>query len=363
MCAGFALAVLTKPARADLVMLFLDSPTQVINDFVPFGNQAYTFDDGVSPPFVVPAVNALNNPFAPVGPAQAGSITIPAGQTRIIQVALFDSLIGNTFPPLNPNAGPASSIPAGLGTGGTYFSNPRWLSTASGQAPIPQMFGLVYWEARIQGTVMGPANAPTGGAFIQGPSAVPGVDPDWGNNRIALVDPYAAFFNAGSSPPIFSNFGGLRLTGRGTIPNQNYGASMNAPELGGRLALFNFEISTVGTDPGGTYPITIVDHWALNDFEVYNANSLVGQINERIILDSVIFSAAHPSYTLNVTVTATPVPEPSSFALVGMVLVGLGYKFKSRRAGDASLRVSNPVSGKSRYTEPGGPGSPESCIY
>src|SRR5262245_29561785 len=302
--AVIAFAVMAIPARADLVLLFLDSPTQVINDFVPFGNQLYDHGAGV-----VPAVEALNNPFAAPGSGQNGNIVMSAGQTRIIQLALLDTLIGNTFPPLNQAGPPASSIPAQ----GVY-TNPRWLSNGNGTGNIRQMFGLDFWKVRIAGTVIGPPAAPTGGAFIAGPSPVQFVDPGYGNNRLALVDSRALFFNTASSmPPVFSNFGGFILDGNGANLNYDYLNFLPTPELGGRIPLFNFEITVPESSPSGTYPITVSDQTSTEfpDITVKATGAGgVGTFGDRIGLDSVIFSAAHPTYTLNVTVT--PVPEPSS---------------------------------------------------
>jgi len=333
--ASIALIALANPARADLVLLFLDSPFQppqtgtgtfpnIINNFIPLGNQPFTHDDG-SGAVSVPAVAPLNNPFAPIG-MQDGSITLQAGQKRIIQVALMDSIIGNVFPPIpggDPNANPASSIPP---TG--IYDNPRWLSSASGTAPIPQMFGLRHWNTQITGTVVGPMTNPTGGAYIASPNAIPGVDPDWGNNQMALTNPYAAFNNAESMPPLFSNFGGFLAVGRGAMPNRNYGSDTNQPELGGRIALFNFEITTLPTDAGGTYPIALSDPSIFSEFEVRATSWLPGIASDRIALDSVIFSAAHPTYTLNVTVI--PVPEPTSMVLAGIAFAGFGYKVRRK---------------------------------
>jgi len=345
----FAVVALVNPVRADLVLLFLDLPFQppqtgagtfpnIISNFIPLGDQPFVHDNGVDPAVSVPAVSALNNPFAPVGAGQAGSITLQAGQKRIVQVALLDSLIGNTFPPLNPNGPPASSIPP-VGV----YTNPRWINSYTGTM-APQTFGLTLWETRITGTVIGPANNPNGGAFIASPNAVPGIDPDTGNDRISLTHPLAAFINAGSMPPIFSDFGGLLATGNGATPNRNFGQDLIQPQLGGRFSLFNFEITTVASDPGGTYPITLSDRSTFNDFEVRATGSGgIGVPGDRIALDSVIFSAAHPTYTLNVTVT--PVPEPSSIVLVGMARVGLGYKFgrKVIVALIAFMALSNPA--------------------
>jgi len=332
-----ALMALANPARADLVLLFLDSPFQppqtgtgtfpnIINNFIPLGDQPFVHDNGFDPPVSVPAVSALNNPFAPVGPAQAGSITLQAGQKRIIQVALLDSIIGNVFPPIpngDPNANPASSIPP-MGSA----TNPRWLANASGNPFVPQAFGLRHWKTRITSTVVGSPSNPDGGAYIAPPNAIPGVDADWGNSRISLTHPSAAFINSGSMPPLFSDFGGLLATGSGAIPNRNYGQDASQPQLGGRFSLFNFEITTVMTDPGGVYPLTISDLGAPDDFEAFG-QVIITSTGDRIPLDSVIFSAAHPTYTLNVTVI--PVPEPSNIALVGIVVAGCGYRLRRRR--------------------------------
>lgn len=312
--ASVAVMALSMPARADLILLFLDKssdPTlgNSINDFRPYGNLPY--DDSSFGGGSAPALDPIT------------SITITAGQTRLIQVALLDTLIGNTYPPLAPGGNPASSIPPTT-VNGTFYNNPRWTYSFF-QNPPQQLFGLTLWETRISGTVLGPASNPTGGAFIAPPNAVPGLDPDYGNDRLALVHPGAAFLNAGSMPPYFTDFGGLLATGFGAYPNRNFNDFVNQPQLGGRFALFNFEITTVANDPGGTYPITISDRSVFNDFEVRATGSGgFGTPGDRIALDSVIFSAAHPTYTLNVTVT--PVPEPSSIALIGMATAGFSYR-------------------------------------
>jgi len=323
--ASIAVMAMAMPARADLVLEFLDvtgtfagTPQgtfpNVINNFIPLGTQPYTFDNSIDPAVNVPAVSGIN------------SVNMVAGQTRIIQVALLDTLVGNTFPPLGSPI--ASSIPPTV-IGATNYNAPRWLQTSTGGGTAPQTFGMTLWETRITGTVIGPAANPTGGAFVAPPNAVPGIDPDWGNNRIALLNPGAAFVNAGSTPPTFSDFGGLLATGAGAMPNRNYGTDLNQAQLGGRLALFQFEITVPGTDPGGARTVTISDRSAFNDFEVRaTGNGSFGVAGDRIALDSTIFSAAHPNFVL--TVNVTPVPEPSSIALIGMTVAGLGYKLRRK---------------------------------
>lgn len=313
--ASIAVMAMAMPARADLILVFLDkgvpSASNPINDFVPYGNQ--TYDNGSGP---IPALSPISN------------VDMVAGTTRLIQVALVDTLVGNTAPPLAPGGNPASSIPATT-VGATTYSNPRWLNNINGTGTVQQTFGMTLWETRITGTVIGPVNAPTGGAFIAPPNAVPGVDPDYGNNRVSLVHPSAAFVNAGSIPPTFTDFGGLIATGNGVMPNVNYNDLLLQPQLGGRFALFNFEITVPNTDPGGARTITISDRSAFNDFEVRaTGNGGFGVAGDRIALDSTIFSAAHPNFVL--TVNVTPVPEPSSIALVGMAVAGLGYKLRRK---------------------------------
>jgi hypothetical protein len=324
--ASIAVMAMAMPARADLILQFLDVtgsigggapigtyPNQT-NNFIPLGTQPYVYVDpnAVNPDVNVPAVPSIN------------TVNMVAGERRIIQVALMDTVVGNTFPPLGVSPNPPSSIPPS----GVYTA-PRWLSSAAGTGTLPQQFGLTLWETRITGTVVGPIANPTGGAFIAPPNAVPGIDPDYGNNRIALTMPTAAFVNAGSLPPTFSDFGGLLATGNGAIPNRNYGTDANQAQLGGRFSLFNFEITVPDTSAGGTFPIVISDRSAFNDFEVRATGAGgVGTAGDRIALDSTIFSAAHSTFTLNVNVT--PVPEPSSIALIGMTVAGLGFKLRRK---------------------------------
>jgi len=305
--ASVAVMALAMPARADLVLQFVDSPTQVIDDFNTFGNLAY----GAFP--AAPPITSIN---------------LVAGQTRIIQLVMLDTLVGNVSPP-----GAVSSIPPGPGTpSGFNWTAPRWLSSQFPIGQASQSFGLTLWETRITGTVVGLPTSPTGGAFVAPPNAtIPG--PNNGNNRISLVNGLASFVNAGSMPPVFSDFGGLVATGNGVMPSINWADFSNQAAIGGRIALFNFEITTVASDLGGSYPITITDRSAFSDFEV-TSTGVGGPAGDRIALDSTIFSAAHPTYTLMVNVT--PVPEPSSMALAGMALAGLSYKLRRKMKAKAA---------------------------
>jgi hypothetical protein len=286
------------PARADLVL-----------EFIP-----------------VSAINSSGSTAAAVTGITMDT-TMPGGNVAFIQVALRDTLVGTTIPPLAPGS-PRSSIP-----GNATYPDPRW----NGFSPPPmggstdQEFGLVQHFTRIQnllnvGQTMNQANV-----VVQPPNPDSLMDGQFGNANLRLVGDAAlpmSFIAGGSNAPILSDFGGLASAGF-MIPNIAYDffAAPNAA-LNGRIPLFNMRLEVLNNLVGGTQTMRLSDRSADPDFTVLRNGSNSADLSNYITLDSVIFGGSHPFFDLNINVIA--VPEPTSMALVGMALAGIGYR-KLRR--------------------------------
>jgi len=223
-------------------------------------------------------VGAINAP-ASTGPALT-SLNMEPGTTRFLQIALRDTT-GNTVAwSLNGN----DANPAGPGS-----------------------LGLASFLLRFTG-LPGIAENPA---------------PTAGNVNARLVDQinYGPLF-AGTSPPAFTNFGGLLQFGSepGAVPD---------PANQNRIALFNLRVNAIGAGAGA---FTLSDSnpapSSIENSTIRDAD-LGGVPNPGTIegIDQLIFGPGSANvFSLPVTV----VPEPSSMALAGLALAGFGYR-KLRR--------------------------------
>jgi hypothetical protein len=266
-----ALAV-AMPARADLLLSFRTP------------NSPPTF------PNSIPAAYSEANTTAIPLPNTVGLVMLP-GETRYVNVALLSNAT-------NP------------GPGQTFWNN---------QATMPQLatFGI---------------NMTFNGATADNPYIPLGTPPTLAENN-ANLRIQAGYGNALPGDPYPANFrqfvglatGGLGLDGSFGLLD----AASNPVNLvvvgtfrivAGAPGSTDFVLSRLTTGgPGGPAQ----NNWQVTD----NVTSM--------FLDTEVFSAAHPNFSLHVTV----VPEPTSMCLAGVAFAGLGWRFRKLRNKTATATV------------------------
>lgn len=211
-------------------------------------------------------------------PALAGPLVLNPGQTVFLQIALRDTT-GNTLP-WNTNGGNAG--PGSLGLGAFFIQ----FDSIPGVAVNP---GLSL-----------PTNVRLVDQINYGPTA------------------------AGTSPPVFTRFGGLLNFGSepGAVPD---------PADFDRIPLFNLRIQAIGAG-NGSFQLgdpnpspTTADNAVLVDSDPFgtpNPGTFVS-------IDDLLFGVGSTNrYSLPVVVT----PEPTSLALAGLAVAGLGVRRWRRRS-------------------------------
>lgn len=252
--AGLATAVLAMPARAALVLEYIQ----------------------------VGSINAGPSN----GPALAAALTINQGESIFLQVALRDTLGSG------PDAGQPGTIP--------------WQT--NGGAAGAGSLGLGSFFVRFDGIAGVAVNpAPLSAA----------------NQRLIPAAAYG-LIAAGSSPPAFTNYGGLLNFGSepGAVPD---------PALQNRIALFNLRVQGLAVGSGivrlrdpNPSPTT-VDNSVLLNADPFGTPSpgTVQSIDDLLFGPSSLFS-----YDLPVVVT----PEPTSLVLAGLGVMGLAGRRLRKKA-------------------------------
>ncbi len=263
-----ALAAVT-PARADVILGYrIGLP--------PSGNDQTNplwIDNEFDP------INGTNQPVALGTPIPGGVLTVTEGQTIFLQVTIATNATALSSP--TPS-----------------FAQSAWTNT---NRLITVAFGLNY--------PLGILNNP-----FQPP--IPPTDPDQNNHNARIIVPFAT-----GNPNTFTgyNLGSTAISGAttGTGIGATAGQITSGPGPERVIAVFRMVAGVAGSGQ-----ITLFD---LNTSPTAGGFGLQVAANN---LDEYVFHPSHGTYSLPVTVV--PVPEPSSMALAGLALAGIGWR-KLRR--------------------------------